>query len=69
MNYNEDKSVPITFILIVRKEMKSIEYFLKIIKDQFLQFFKEILVNYNALRGYSQDLFSTFDIIIKNNLK
>ena len=59
----------ITFCLLIKKEMISINYFLKTMKNQFQNFYKNILLNLDLIEGKERKIFSKFDVIIKNILK
>ena len=54
------------YVLIVRKEQNAFRMFLNTLKNQFESFYKEILLNLDAIEGTTDLLFLSFDIIIEN---
>ncbi|MFX1569145.1 MAG: hypothetical protein ACFFCV_12345 [Promethearchaeota archaeon] len=58
----------ITYALIIRKDLLSLEHLLDSIKLQFEAFYREILLNLEDLKGDQELLFKSFDIILKNIL-
>jgi len=60
--------IPITFAIMVKENLKSIRYFLSTAKNQFEAFYKNILLGMKDLKGNTEQLFSSFDIIIKDLL-
>ncbi|MHA1291404.1 MAG: hypothetical protein ACTSQJ_01905 [Promethearchaeota archaeon] len=71
LEYGTKYSTPIVYALLVKKDLKSIRYFLNLLKVQFENFFKEILENFEEfdLAGQDERLFSSFDIILENLIK
>ena len=61
LNYGDQPLSSIIFCLIVSKDMKSFRYFLKTIKNEFQQIYKNILINLNELRDVGDKLFLGFD--------
>ena len=49
--------------------MKSINYFLKRVKNEFQSFYKDIIPNLKLFKGVEQHIFLSFDTIIKNLIK
>ena len=49
--------------------MISINYFLKTVKNQFQTFYKNILLNLDLIEEKERQIFSKFDVNIKNILK
>ncbi|MFX1338828.1 MAG: hypothetical protein ACFFDK_09485, partial [Promethearchaeota archaeon] len=66
LEYGSDFSPQIIYALVVRKDLKSNIYFLKSIKNQFENFYKEILKELDSLKGSEEQLFGSFDIIIED---
>ena len=61
LNYGDQPLSSIIFCLIVSKDMKSFHYFLKTIKDNFQQVYKNILINLDELNDIEDKLFLAFD--------
>ena len=62
---------PLSFVLYcltVKKEMNSINYFLKTIKNEFQELYKDIILSFEDLQGLENKIFSSFDNRIKNIL-
>lgn len=62
---------PLSFVLYcltVKKEMNSINYFLKTIKNEFQELYKNIILSFEDLQGLENKIFSSFDNHIKNIL-
>ena len=60
---------PLSFVLYcltVKKEMNSINYFLKTIKNEFQELYKNIILSFEDLQGLENKIFSSFDNHIKN---
>jgi len=60
---------PLSFVLYcltVKKEMNSINYFLKTIKNEFQELYKNIILSFEDLQGLENKIFSSFDNRIKN---
>ncbi|MBD3253913.1 MAG: hypothetical protein GF383_02420 [Candidatus Lokiarchaeota archaeon] len=64
VKYGDPPFSHITYALLVKKKMKSLEFILELIKDQFQDHFKEILPNLSKFLGNEQTLFSGFDPIV-----
>jgi hypothetical protein len=56
----------IIYVLVVKKDRKSNRIFLKSIKNNFESFYREILKELKYLKGSEEQLFGSFDIIIKD---
>ncbi|MCK4688322.1 MAG: hypothetical protein KAT66_09330 [Candidatus Lokiarchaeota archaeon] len=69
LEYGDEPLSYIIFIVLAEKKMTSVNFFLKIIKKQFQSLYKDFLINNKSIEGYEKELFSSFDIIIKNILK
>ena len=69
LEYGSDYASQITYSLVVREDLKSNRYFLRSIKNQFESFYKEILTGLDLLKGSEEQLFGSFDILLKNILK
>ncbi len=59
----------LTYALVVKKDIKSANIFLKSLKYQFETFFKQILIKLDSIQGDQNKLFSSFDIIVYGMLK
>lgn len=62
---------PLSFVLYcltVKKEMNSINYFLKTIKNEFQELYKNIILSFEDLQGLENKIFSSFDNHLKNIL-
>ena len=60
---------PLSFVLYcltVKKEMNSINYFLKTIKNEFQELYKNIILSFEDLQGLENKIFSSFDNYIKS---
>jgi hypothetical protein len=66
LEYGSEIAPQIIYALIVKQDLKSNIYFLKMIKRQFESFYKEILSELNNLKGNEEQLFMSFDIILKD---
>jgi len=63
---------PISFIilcLLIKKEMNSSSYFLKMVKNNFELLYKNIILNIDSLEGTESKLFQSFDKTIKELIK
>ena len=56
----------LTYALIVKKDFKSNRYFLRLLKNQFESFYKEILTNVDKIEGNIGILFKSFDLILND---
>jgi hypothetical protein len=65
LNYGSIVSY-ITYALIVRKDLLSLEHLLEAIKKQFESFYREILLSLEDLKGEQELLFKSFDILLQN---
>ncbi len=63
-----EKFPNLTYILIVKKELVSIYHFLNLIKKQFEEIYKEILLNAENLKEDKYTLLSNFSSVINNLL-
>jgi len=61
LNYGDQPLSSIIYCLIVSKDMKSFSYFLKTIKSEFQQIYKNILLNLDELKDVEDKLFLGFD--------
>ncbi len=59
----------ITYALVVKKDIKSNKYFINSLINQFENFYNELLSNLDELTENQEQLFGSFDIIIKNIIK
>jgi hypothetical protein len=66
LEYGSEIAPQIIYALVVKKDLKSNTYFLKTIKKQFESFYKEILSEIVNLKGNEEQLFKSFDIILKD---
>ena len=57
----------VTFVLVVKKDLKSFNYFLQLIKEQFQSFYSEILINLQKYKNQFE-FFSSFDVILNDIL-
>jgi len=62
------EETPLYYALVVDHDSSSIRYFLSELKTQFESFYKEILMCLSELKGKKEQLFGSFNIIIKNLL-
>jgi len=60
---------PLTYALLVNREMRSVEHFLSAVKTQFEWSYKGIINNIPALKGEHVKIFKSFDTIVKNLIK
>ncbi|MFX1593991.1 MAG: hypothetical protein ACFFCL_14970 [Promethearchaeota archaeon] len=58
----------ITYALIIRKDLLSLEHLLDSIKHQFEAFYREILLNLEHLKANQKLLFGSFDIMLRDIL-
>ncbi len=56
----------ISYSLVVKKDMKSFNYFLKSVKNQFQAVYKNMLIDLVDLKGNEKKIFSSFDKILLN---
>jgi hypothetical protein len=68
LEYSSDISSHIIYALIVKRDLKNNRFFLKLIKNQFESFYKEILRQLDSLKGDEEQLFGSFDVLIENIL-
>ncbi|MFX1394210.1 MAG: hypothetical protein ACFFAH_11605 [Promethearchaeota archaeon] len=66
LEYGSDISSHITYALVVKTDLKSNHYFLKSIKNQFESFYQKLLSELDNIKGSEEQLFGSFDIILKN---
>lgn len=71
LTYGEEPYSFLTYALLVKKSVKSLEYILKVIKDQFQGFYKEILLHLDYFEGNEGKVkvLLGFDTIISNLIK
>lgn len=69
LKHGEEPFSFIIYALLIEKDMNSTRYFLKTIKNQFQELYRNILLNLDGLEEDEKNIFSSFDIIIKNILK
>ncbi|NVM45772.1 MAG: hypothetical protein HWN79_12730 [Candidatus Lokiarchaeota archaeon] len=68
LEYEEDPNSQFLFVLFVDKNMKSLQLFLKKVKNQFLISYKSMLANYDIVDRFRETLFSGFDVILQQIL-
>lgn len=69
LDYNsKTTNVNIIYALIVKEDIASVKFFLKSLKIQFESFYRQFLSNLEDIKGNPIDLFSSFDIVLKNIL-
>jgi len=66
LKYGDSPLSFILYCLIVKKEMNSINYFLKTVKNEFQELYKNIMVSFEDLQGLENKIFSSFDNHIKS---
>ena len=66
LEYGSDISTQITYALVVKTDLKSNLYFLKSIKNQFESFYQKLLSELDDIKGSEEQLFGSFDIILKS---
>lgn len=69
LNHGSEEYSSMTYSLVVNKDMESLRYFLKYIKQEFENNFKSILINIEDIEGSEKKIFSGFDDILKNMIK
>ncbi len=60
---------PVTYALLVSRDLKSFDYFLSSVRTQFEGFFKGIVNNLPALKNEHVKLFGSFDMIVRSLIK
>ncbi|MBY9012607.1 MAG: hypothetical protein KGD70_09560 [Candidatus Lokiarchaeota archaeon] len=68
LEYGEDLKSQFLFVLFVKKNMTSLQVFLKKVKTQFLTSYKGSLVNYDIVVKFRETIFSGFDLILQKIL-
>lgn len=68
LEYGTRSPLQIAYALIVKEDLDSNRFFLKTIKNQFEAFYKEILSEVDSFIGSEEQLFGSFDLIIKGLL-
>ena len=68
LEYEEDPKSQFLFVLFVDTDMKSLELFLKKVKNQFLTTYKSLLTTYDIVERFRESLFSSFDLILEKLL-
>lgn len=66
LNYGIYSGRILIYLLIIRREMTSLRYFLQLLRTQFEGFFKEILNDLDQVEEFKSQIFSSFNLIIKN---
>lgn len=68
LEYGQKFPTPITYALVVKKDLSSLRHFVMIIKEQFESFFTEILKQLDqiSIQGKINRFFESFDIILNN---
>ena len=70
LRYSDKEFSSLIYCLVINKEMRSIDYFFKILQKRFESFYKYILVDLAQIEINEIDkLFLSFDKIIKEILK
>ena len=67
--YSDFEKPAISYALLVKNDMNSARFFIREIKKNFQIFFKVILTQYGELKGDIENLFKSFDIILKNLMR
>lgn len=68
LEYGTDPSF-ITYALIIKRDLKSIQHFLKSLQRVFVVLFREVLLNIEKIQENSELIFGSFNSIIKDFLK
>ncbi|NVM17949.1 MAG: hypothetical protein HWN80_09550 [Candidatus Lokiarchaeota archaeon] len=68
LEYEEDPQSRFLFVLFADKNMKSLELFLKKVKNQFLKTYHSLLFNLDIVDRFRETIFSGFDVILQNIL-
>jgi len=68
LEYEEDPYSQFLFVLFVDKNMKSLQLFLKKVKNQFLISYKSLLDNYDMVDRFRGTIFSNFDLVLQKIL-
>ncbi len=68
LEYEEDPKSQFLFVLFVDTDMKSLELFLKKVKNQFLTTYKSLLTTYDIVERFRESLFSSFDLVLEKLL-
>ncbi len=68
LEYEEDPYSQFLFVLFVDKNMKSLQLFLKKVKNQFLISYKSLLANYDMVDRFRGTIFSNFDLVLQKIL-
>jgi len=64
LEYEEDFKFQYLFVLFVNENMKSLQLFLKKVKNQFLMSYKSLLTNIDIIERFRETTFSSFDMIL-----
>lgn len=67
--YGDNPNNFIIYALLIKEDMDSLRYFLETIKSQFQGFFKGLLQDIISIRGNEEEIFSTFDIVLKSLIR
>ena len=68
LEYEEDPYSQFLFVLFVDKNMKSLQLFLKKVKNEFLISYKSLLANYDMVDRFRGTIFSNFDLVLQKIL-
>jgi len=68
LEYGEDLKSQFLFVLFVKKNMTSLQVFLKKVKTHFLTSYKGSLANYDIVDKFRETIFSGFDLILQKIL-
>ncbi|MFX0102930.1 MAG: hypothetical protein ACFFCS_25400, partial [Candidatus Hodarchaeota archaeon] len=68
LEYGSESFLPVLYALVVNKDLDSLAFFLKNVRVQFESFYNRILQNLDKIPTKREQLFSSFDMILKNIL-
>jgi hypothetical protein len=69
LDYEEDPKSQFLFVLFVNQNMRSMQLFLKKVKNEFLTTYKSMLSNLELVDRFRETIFSGFDILLQNILE
>ena len=69
LDYGDEPMSFITYALLVDKDIRSMSFFLKEVKEKFQELYKNIILHLNIIKGTEDTLFFSFNTIIKEILK
>ncbi len=69
LEYGDKPVSSITYALLVNKELLSVKFLLRKLKQRFQEFYKALLIKLDRIEGHEKPLFSGFEIIIKEMLE